>query len=89
MKELSILKVAGKSSVQSVAASIVKVYEEGKDVELHAIGASAVNQAAKAIATARGTMASKGKDVVVKLGFDETEIDGQTKTMMKFILRLE
>ena len=46
----NILKVAGNSNVSSVAGSIVKSIEDGKKVELHAIGASAVNQCCKAIA---------------------------------------
>jgi stage V sporulation protein S len=47
---------------------------------------AAVNQGAKAIATARGIMATKGYDILVKIGFDEVEIEGETRTMLKFIL---
>jgi stage V sporulation protein SpoVS len=84
MSEMNVLKVAGKSSVPSVAGSIVKSLESGKEVELHAIGASAVNQTAKAIATARGILASKAKDLYCAIGFSETEIEGEQRTLIVF-----
>ncbi|MBO8161093.1 MAG: stage V sporulation protein S [Thermosipho sp. (in: Bacteria)] len=84
MKKVNILKVAGKSNVSAVAGSIVKSIEDGRDVELHAIGASAVNQTVKAIATARGILSAKGKEALVRVGFGETEIEGELKTMMIF-----
>lgn len=85
----STLKVAGNSNVLSVAGSIVKAIEEGNRVELHAIGASSVNQTTKAIATARGILATKGQDALVKIGFSNTEINGQERTMMKFIIVID
>lgn len=39
MAETIVLKVAGKSSVKAVAGSIAKSFEDGKNVELLAIGA--------------------------------------------------
>lgn len=78
------LKVAGKSSVAGVAGSIVKSIEDRKDVELKAIGASAVNQMVKAVATARGILASKGVDILIKPGFSETIINDEEKTMILF-----
>jgi len=86
MKELKILKVAGHSSVQAVSGSIVKSIEDNKEVELRAIGASSTNQMAKATAIARGILASKGLDLLVRVGFGETEIDGEKRTMMIFKL---
>ena len=84
MRETNILKVAGKSNVSSVAGSIIKSIEDKKEVELHAIGASAVNQCVKSIATARGILSSKGIEALVRLGFSETVIDGEVRTMMLF-----
>ncbi len=84
MREPIILKVAGKSTVSAVAGSIVKSIEDSKDVELHAIGASSVNQTVKAIATARGILATKGLEALVRIGFSETTIDGEVRTMMIF-----
>lgn len=82
------LKVAGKSSVKAVAGSIVKSFEEGKEVEVYAIGASSVNQAVKAMAMARGFMSTKGYDLYVAPGFSTTQIDGEEKTTIRFVLKL-
>ena len=88
MKQVNILKVSGNSSVPSVAGSIVKSIEDGRGVELHCIGASSVNQTCKAIATARGILSTKGKEALVRVGFSQTEINGEERTMMVFIIIL-
>lgn len=85
-REINTLKIAGKSSVPSVAGSIVKSVEDNRDVELHAIGAGAVNQCVKSIATARGILASKCINCLVSIGFSETEIEYRIVTMMIFKL---
>lgn len=82
------LRVAGKSSVKAVAGSIVKSFEEGKEVEVYAIGASAVNQATKAMAMARGFMSVKGYDLYMAPGFSTTTIDGEEKTAIRYVLKL-
>ncbi|MFI3211375.1 MAG: stage V sporulation protein S, partial [Peptostreptococcaceae bacterium] len=74
------------SNVSSLAGAIVKSIEEHSKVELHSIGASSVNQSCKSLAIARGILATKGLDLSVKIGFDETEIEGLKKTLIKFIL---
>ncbi len=90
MKEVYVLKIAGNSTVSSVSGSIIKAVEENnKKVELHAIGASAVNQTCKAIASARGVLASKGYDIYARVGFSETEINGEKRTMIVFRLKVE
>ncbi len=85
---VSKLRVAGKSSVKAVAGSIVKSFEEGNEVEVHAIGASATNQSVKAMAMARGFMSTKGYDLYVAPGFSTTTIDGEEKTSIRFVLKL-
>jgi stage V sporulation protein S len=81
-KEVKPIRVSGKSPVPQLAGSIVKTIEDGYDVEVRAIGASAVSQMYKGIAVARGTLASKGKDLLIKPGFDEIYDDGNEKTVM-------
>ena len=77
------IKVSSKSPVPQLSGSIVISIENGENVELRAVGASAVNQMYKAIASARGVLASKGKDLYIKPGFDEIkEDDGVEKTVM-------
>lgn len=86
--EKIILKVASGSNVSSLAGSIVKSVESNKEVELNAIGASAVNQAVKAFTIARGLLASKSIDVLCKTGFKVVDIDGKevTSIVLKLIV---
>lgn len=82
-----VLKVSAKSPVKSVARSITKALEEsGTSVEIQVIGAGALNQAIKAVTIARGFVANKGRDLVVRPGFGETEIDGETLTQIKLFV---
>lgn len=87
-KETINIKVAGKSNVKGVAGSITKSLEDNKEVELTAIGASAVNQSIKAIAMARGFMSVKGHDLYVAPGFGNTHIGGEEVTSIKLVLKL-
>lgn len=84
MKEKAnkIIKVSSSSSVPQLSGSIVISIEEGQSVEVRAVGAGAVNQMYKAIASARGVLATKGKDLYIKPGFDEIVEDGKTRTVM-------
>jgi len=76
-KDKEILKVATKSNPKSVAGAIANVFREEGKVELQAIGAGAVNQAVKAIAIARGYVATGGVDLVCIPAFADIEIDGE------------
>lgn len=76
------IRVSAKSPVPQLAGSIIISIENGERVELRAVGASAVNQMYKAIASARGILASKGKDLFIRPGFDEIKEDGNEKTVM-------
>ena len=61
--DVKVLKVAAGSEVGKVAGAIVKFMQEGRKVELSAIGAGAVNQAIKAVAVARGMAATHGNNL--------------------------
>lgn len=69
-----ILRVGAASPAQSLASAISHAVYDGKRVVLRAIGAGAVNQAMKACAIARGYVAQRGLDLVVRPGF--TEVSG-------------
>lgn len=81
-----VLKVASSSNPSSVAGALVKNMQEGKEVELLAVGAGAVNQAVKAVAIARGYISPQGVDITVKPGFEDVEIEGKKKTAVKLIV---
>lgn len=89
MKEKMELKVANNSNVASVSGSIIKALEDGKRVEIVSIGAGAVNQAVKSIATAQGIVATKGMYMSTRLGFTQVEIEGENRTAMKFIILVD
>ncbi len=81
-----VLKVASSSNPSSVAGALVKNMQEGKDVELLAVGAGAINQAVKAVAIARGYVSPQGVDITIKPGFEDVEIEGKKKTAVKLIV---
>lgn len=81
-KNCKIIKVSSSSSVPQLSGSIVISIEENQTVEVRAVGAGAVNQMYKAIASARGVLATKGKDLLIKPGFDETTENDKTRTVM-------
>lgn len=87
MKETIILRISSASNPNSVAGAIVGVLQEEKRVELQAIGAGAVNQAAKAIAVARGFVAPRGIDLVCTPAFAKVDVEGEEKTGLKFIVK--
>ena len=81
------LKVSSKSNPNSVAGAIAGIIAEKGKVELQAIGAGAINQVVKAIAIARGFVASSGEDLVCIPAFSIVNIEGEERTGMKFIVR--
>lgn len=67
------LRVGAGSNAQSVGSAIAHALYEAPSVKLRAVGASAVNQAVKAIAIARGYVAPRGLDLTCKPGFTTVE----------------
>jgi stage V sporulation protein S len=66
-----IIKVSGTSNPQSVGSIIARSVVAGQSPKIRAIGASAVNQASKACAIARGFVAPRGIDLSFVIGFDD------------------
>jgi len=81
-----LIKVAGKSRTTAVAGAIAGIVRERRKAEVQAIGASAVNQAIKAIAIARGYLAEDGIDVICTPCFTQVIIGGQERTAVKLIV---
>lgn len=84
-----ILKISNKSNPNAIAGAIAGQIGEKKESELRAIGAGAINQAVKAIAIARGFVASKGINLVCIPAFMNTNINNEEVTGIKFILKEE
>ena len=62
------------------------VLREKGSAEIQAIGAGALNQAVKAIAIARGFVATSGMDLVCIPAFTDVAIDGEERTAIKLIV---
>jgi stage V sporulation protein S len=82
-----ILKVSTKSNPNLVAGALVNILKEKENVEIHSIGAGALNQSIKAVAIARGFVAPSGKELAVIPSFWEVTIDGQIKTAIKLVVK--
>lgn len=80
------LKVGTKSNPNSVAGALANVIRDKGIVEIHAIGAGALNQAVKAVAIARGFVAPTGKNLVCIPAFTDIVIEGEEKTAIKLIV---
>ena len=83
---MEILKVSTQSKPRLVAGAIAGIIRAGDSIEVLAVGAGAVNQTMKSIAIARGYVAPNGIEIICIPAFSETEIAGEIKTSMKFII---
>ena len=81
---MDIIKVSGTSRTSAVAGAIAGVVRENKHAEVQAIGASAINQAVKAMALARGYLAGDGYDIIVIPEFVDVQIEDKIRTAIKF-----
>jgi stage V sporulation protein S len=84
---MEVLRVASCSNPNSVSGAIVGALEQHGVVELHAIGAGAVNQTVKAIAIARRLIEQDSSHPIKAIpGFMELSIAGEKKTGIRFIV---
>ncbi len=83
---MDIIKVSGTSRTSAVAGAIAGVFRENKRAEVQAIGASAVNQAVKALALAKGYLVNDGYSIVFTPEFVDVDIDGKVRTAIKFVV---
>lgn len=86
---MEIIKVAATSNVNSVAGSIALALDDNGHVFVQAIGPNSINQAVKAIATARGYLAPKNQDLVCVPAYVELQLDEGEKTGIKFEVRIK
>lgn len=84
---MGILKVSAHSNATATAGALANTIRQQGQAELQGIGPKAVNQAVKAIAIARGYLASSGIDLVAVPDFVDVEIDGQPRTALRFLVK--
>jgi len=80
---VEIIKVSATSRTSAVAGAIAGIFREQEYANVQAIGASAVNQAVKALALARDYLAEDGYDIVSIPEFVDVEIDGNVRTAIR------
>jgi len=85
--EAKIIKVASTSRTTLVAGAIAGVMREQRTAEVQAIGAGAVNQAVKALATARMFLEGDGIEIYCVPYFMDVDIDGNERTAVRFRVR--
>ncbi len=84
---MDVLNVASHSSPHSASGAVAGALEHDGVVELHAIGAGAVNQTVKAIAVARRLVERPGdRPLRVVPGFIVLVINGESRTGMRFVV---
>jgi stage V sporulation protein S len=81
---MDIIKVSGTSRTSAVAGAIAGVVREKKKAEVQAIGASAINQAVKAMALARSYLSNDGYDIIIIPEFVDVQIEDKIRTAIKF-----
>lgn len=81
---LLVIKVASASRPPAVAGAIAGVVRDRGWVEVQAIGAGAVNQAAKALAIARVYLMKEDINIAFSPRFLELAVDGNERTAMCF-----
>lgn len=83
-----IIKVAHNSDVNKLAGSITISLYNDKMVIVQAIGKDSVNQAVKAIISARRYLAPNSHDLIVYPSFKVLDLDNQEKTAIRFYIEL-
>ncbi|MBW7883072.1 MAG: stage V sporulation protein S [Caldilineaceae bacterium] len=78
-----LIKVSAQSRSTAVAGAIAGVMREHGYAEIQAIGASAINQAIKAVTIARGYLEQDNFDLVLVPSFTEVEIEGNERTAVR------
>jgi len=83
---MELIKVSARSRSTAVAGAIAGVIREQGYAEVQAIGASAVNQAIKATAIARGYLQEDGIAIACIPVFTEVDIQGLERTAVKLVI---
>jgi len=85
---MEVLKVAASTETRRLAGAIAEDVKKHGSASLQAIGAAAVNQAVKAVITARGFLAPLGVDVVIVPAFGQAEVNGEPRTVIVMEVRV-
>jgi len=85
---MEMIKVAANSRTSAVAGAIAGVVREQKRVEVQVIGASALNQAVKALVLASGYLKEDDITICCIPEFVDVDIDGKERTAIRLVVEL-
>ena len=85
---MEMMKVSSNSKPSKVAGALTSLLRECSKVRIQVIGAASLNQAMKAIAIARGYVASSGQEIYCIPSFYDLTIDGQVITSLRLNIEL-
>jgi stage V sporulation protein S len=83
---MTIVKVSAQSRSGAVAGAIAGIIRDTGCADVQAIGPLAVNQAAKAVAIARGYLTTDNIDVICIPSFQKVEVDGEERTALRLVV---
>jgi stage V sporulation protein S len=81
-----LIKVSAQSRSTAVAGAIAGVMREQGYAEIQAIGASAINQAVKAVTIARSYLEQDNMDLAMVPSFTEVNIEGNERTALRLAI---
>lgn len=84
---LETLRVSGTSRPNAIAGAIAALLRSQGEVEMQAIGPTAVNQAVKALAIARGYLTGDHLDLTAQPEFVKLDMDQEERTALKFTVK--
>lgn len=81
-----LIKVSAQSRSTAVAGAIAGIMREQGYAEIQAIGASAINQAVKAVTIARSYLEQDNMDLTMVPSFTEVSIEGNERTALRLAI---
>jgi len=85
---MEMIKVSANSRTSAAAGAIAGIVREQKCVEVRVIGASALNQAVKALVLASGYLKEDCINICCMPEFVDVEIDDKVRTAIKLVVEL-
>ncbi|WP_221089801.1 stage V sporulation protein S [Deinococcus aquaedulcis] len=81
------LRVSGTSRPNAIAGAIAALLRTQGEVEIQSIGPTAVNQAVKALAIARGYLTGDQLDLYTQPEFVKLDVQAEERTAVRFLVK--
>ena len=89
MADHRVFRVSGGTSAVELGAAVAHAVDAGRTIELCAIGASAVNQAAKSIPIAQGYVAQRGVTLLTTIRFEDADVQHDGEAISRLVFTVE